>query len=85
MPRIRSDFGHSKREKQFASIRGIIRSGMESSFIKTQKELARRTHIDPSTLSRHLNDMEQMTLRELFNICDQTGLEFEIRSKGYDI
>lgn len=85
MPRIRSDFGHSKREKQFASIRGIIRSGMENSFIRTQKELARRTHIDPSTLSRHLNDMEQMTLRELFNICEQTGLTVEVRGKANDV
>lgn len=85
MPRIRSDFGRSKREKQFASIRGTIRSGMENSFIKTQKELARRAHIDPSTFSRHFRDMEQMTLRELLNICEQTGLTLEIRGKENDV
>lgn len=85
MPRIRNDYGVTRRERQYASIRGTIRSGMETSFIKTQKELAKRAHIDPSTLSRHFKDMEQMTLRELLNICEQTGLTFEIRGKTNDI
>jgi hypothetical protein len=84
MPRLKP-IGLTNRVRMLDDIRGKIKYGMERNHIGSQKRLAEKAKIDPSTLSRHLNDLEKMTLKELLSICDQTGLEFSIRSKGYDI
>ena len=84
MPRLKP-IGLTNRVRMLDDIRGKIKYGMERNHIESQKRLAEKTRIDPSTLSRHLRDLEKMSVKELLDICDQTGLEFSIRSKGYDI